>query len=292
MFDVAVVGHVTRDVIIINHKKKELPGGTGFYFSMALKALGLNVALITKLHSNDGYLLDELEKIGVHVFRRESPVTTWFENRYTKGFECREQRVKAVAEPFTIKDLPNISPVFFHLGPLMRTDIPLNMLKFLSAKSKLSLDVHGFLRKKDGEMVKLEDWNEKVEGLSYVDILKADEEEAKILSGLQRTTTAAEEISKLGPKEVIITAGRKKSLIYSKNRFYHIPSYLQENIKDPTGCGDTYMAGYIYKRLKTKDFEEIGRFSAAAASLKLKNHGPFRGNEMEIQRFIERRNSG
>jgi len=42
--------------------------------------------------------------------------------------------------------------------------------------------VQGFLRKIYGNDVKIEDWEEK-EALSYVDILHADEVEAKILSG-------------------------------------------------------------------------------------------------------------
>ncbi|MDI6890711.1 MAG: hypothetical protein QMC83_07220 [Thermodesulfovibrionales bacterium] len=33
---------------------------------------------------------------------------------------------------------------------------------------------------------------------------------------------------------------------YAKGKFYSIPSFVA-SIVDPTGCGDTYMAGYIYK---------------------------------------------
>jgi sugar/nucleoside kinase (ribokinase family) len=292
MIDVCVVGHVTRDIIIIDDVKRELPGGTGYYSSMALKSLGLDVALITKLHSDDVYLLKELDNIGVRIFLSDSQTTTTFENRYVNGLEWREQRVKGVAQPFTIEDIPDISPTFFHVGPLMKEDIPLNVLRFLSFKSKLSLDIQGFLREIHRGKVKLKDWSQKIEGLVYVDILKADEEEAKILSGQEDIKKIAKDISGLGPKEVIITAGKKDSIIFSGNKFYRIPSFPQKNIKDPTGCGDTYMAGYIYKRLKSEDFNEIGIFAAAVASMKLKNHGPFRGDEADIQSFLERRSKG
>ena len=36
-----------------------------------------------------------------------------------------------------------------------------------------------------------------------------------------------------------------------------------------TGCGDTYMAGYLYQRLKGAGIQDAGEFAAAMATLKL-----------------------
>ena len=49
MFDVCVIGHITKDIVRIENLKKEMPGGVAYYFSMALKNLGSNVSLVTKV---------------------------------------------------------------------------------------------------------------------------------------------------------------------------------------------------------------------------------------------------
>ncbi len=296
MVDVCIIGHVTKDIVRINSREKELPGGTAYYSSMALKNLGLNVVVITKIGYNDGYLLNDLKKGNIPAFLKMSPKTTVFENIYTEYQNHRVhrvQKVKSIATPLAIEDIPDISPTIFHVGCLTRGDIPLDVLGFLTGKSIVSLDVQGFLREVVQSNVKMKDWDEKHEALCNVDIIKADETEAKVLTGEENIEEAAKKISSFGPKEVIITSGVNGSLIYCQKKFYHIPSYPQERITDPTGCGDTYMAGYIYKRLRsigpTLDFNNIGKFAAAIASLKLERYGPFQGGPDEVESFLKTR---
>ena len=50
MFDVCVIGHVTRDVITIKGKtKKVAPGGTAYYTGIACRSLGLRTSVVTKV---------------------------------------------------------------------------------------------------------------------------------------------------------------------------------------------------------------------------------------------------
>lgn len=297
MLDVCVIGHVTRDIIRINNREKELPGGTAYYSSMALKSLGLNVAVVTKIAHNDSYLLDDLNRNNISVVVKMSPKTTVFTNSYdgylNPGDYYRTQKVRSIAAPFSIEDIADISPTIFHIGSLTKGDIPLDVLKFLARKSIISLDVQGFLREVAQGSVKIKDWDEKHDALSHIDIVKADETEAKILTGEEDMEKAAKTLSAFGPQEVIITLGSNGSLIYCKEKFYRIPPCLQERIIDPTGCGDTYMAGYLYKRLESigsiLDFNKIGKFSASIASLKLGRHGPFKGSREEVEYSLETR---
>jgi len=295
MIDVCVIGHVTRDVIRINGREKELPGGTAYYSSMALKNLGLNVAVVTKIDYNDAYLLNKLNKNNIPVFLKMSPKTTVFENIYDhlNHRDHRVQKVKSIATAFTIEEIADISPTIFHIGSLTKGDIPLEVLKSLTGKFMVSLDVQGFLREVVQGYVKMKDWDEKYEVLCNVDIVKADETEAKVLTGEEDIEKAAKILSSFGAKEVIITSGSNGSLIYCKEKFYHIPSYPQERIIDPTGCGDTYMAGYLYKRLRcidsTLDFNKVGKFAAAIASLKLGKYGAFEGSQDEVEYFLKTR---
>lgn len=279
MFDVCVIGHVTKDIISINDREREMPGGTAYFLPIALKSLGMNVSVITKISREDTSLLDELEREKIPVFLRESPRTTIFTNIYSRDLNSREQRVIDVALPFTMKDVEGIDSRIFHLGPLTKDDIPLDMLRSLSEKSRISLDVQGFLRSIDERSgtVKLTDWEKKEEALPFVSILKADEEEARVVSEEEDLKGMATRLSGYGPEEVIITCGSSDSLIYSRGKFYSISSSIPKKLVDPTGCGDTYMAGYLFLRQKTDDLRKVGEFAARTASLKLANYGPFRG---------------
>ena len=290
MFDVCVIGHITKDIVRIKNVEKGekgMPGGVAYYFSMALKNLGSNVSLITKAAEKDKGLLNDLIKNNISIYYKASQETTIFENIYSEDLDFRVQNVECVSQPFSTKDIPDISAQIFHLGPLTKEDIPLEILKLLSKKAKISLDIQGFLRKIEKGEVKSVDWEEKEEGLAYVNILKTDATEAKILSGENNIKKAAVKLSTYGIDEIIVTLGGKGSLIYSKGKFYFIQSFPPRKIVDATGCGDTYMAGYIYKRLKSSDINESGRFAAATASLKLEESGPFKGSEKDVQNFLK-----
>lgn len=273
LYDVCVIGHITKDIIKIGNIKKEIPGGSAYYVSIALKTLGLKPFVITKLSENDKYLFDELRKHQIPFILRKSKNTTIFENIYKK--DVRIQKVTSVASPFEIKDLPNIKVRMFYLGPLTKNDFSLEIFEHLGSSGyRVALDVQGFLRKIDKNEVKMEKWGKK-EVFSYVEILHADEIESRILSEEEDVEKAAKKLAQFGPKEVIITLGKKGSFIFAKGKSFFIPP-LKTKVVDPTGCGDTYMASYIYKRLtSSEDFYEIGRFCTKITSIKLKRFGPF-----------------
>lgn len=287
MYDVCVIGHITRDVIWIKDRQNEMPGGVAYYFSTALRSLGCSVCLITKLAEKDKGLLTNLVKNDIDVLYNRSEQTMSFVNTYAGDWNSRTQSVKHVAESFTPEDIPDVSARIFHLGPLTGEDIPLEILRVLSKRSRISLDAQGFLRKVQKGEIENVDWPGKHEGLTYVDILKVDSTEAEILADEEDMKKAAARLSGYGIEEIVITLGSEGALIYSKGRFYRIPALPPKSIEDPTGCGDTYMAGYIYKRLKSRSIDEAGRFAAAMASLKLQKAGPFTGSEEDVQTFLE-----
>ena len=45
---------------------------------------------------------------------------------------------------------------------------------------------------------------------------------------------------------------------------------------DTTGCGDTFTAGYVARRLQSDDLEECARYAAALAAVKAEDFGPVR----------------
>ncbi len=275
-FDICIIGHVTRDIVRIMDEARKNPGGTAYYTSLPLQRLGLKVAVITKLATEDQTsLLNELKQNKVTIFCGESPETTIFENIYQEETRSdRVQKVRSIAKPFSPRDIDPVSAPIFHLGPLTKKDIPLKLLEELSKRNVLvSLDIQGFIRDIENEIVRESDWAEKQKGLVFVDILKANINEARILSGEYNVEQAASRLAEYGPREVIVTLGYKGSVIYSNKQFYRIPAYPPRKIVDPTGCGDTYIAGYLYQRLRSNDLNKIGRFAAKLATLKLETFG-------------------
>ena len=294
MFDVCVVGHITKDIANTADGEIKMPGGTAYYTAIALKNLGMSVAVITKLHDQDTFLLSELEKEHIPVFLGESDRTTTFTNVYSDDTNTREQWVKDVAKPFTVSDASRYEARIFHLGPLTKDDIPLEVIRFLAGRARISLDVQGFVRdvvdrSRGWARVRHAAWKEKTAALAYVNIVKVNEEEARILSRVRDMTEIAVELSNYGPREVVITRGSNPSLVYSKGKSYWVPAYPPRNTVavDPTGCGDTYMAGYLFYRERSTKLDEVGKFAAMTTSLKLERGGPFRGDEEDVRDFAD-----
>ena len=139
-----------------------------------------------------------------------------------------------------------------------------------------------------GENVFAVDWPEKEEALKYIHILKANEHETEVLTGCKNPREAALKLANWGVKEVLLTLGSMGSVIYADGEFHEIPAYPPTEIVDATGCGDTYMAGYLYMRNKGASYKEAGCFAAAMCTIKLEASGPFGGTEKDVWDIIER----
>lgn len=266
-----------------------MPGGTSYYFSHGISHLNdwKNYKLVTSLAPSEYSSVDELTGKGLNVEIIPSKKTVYFENSYGINQNNRTQRVLAKADPFTVEKIQHIEAKIFHLGSLLSDDFSLDVIKYLSKKGILSVDAQGYLREVRGENVYPIDWCEKKEALKYVHILKVNEHEAKVLTGLDDYQAAARQLAEWGVKEVLLTLGSEGSIIYAENSFYYIPAYPPREVVDATGCGDTYMLGYLYMRNKGVSYEEAGCFAAALSTVKLEKSGPFSGTEEDAWKIIK-----
>ena len=292
MLDVCVIGHVTRDRIRAGPgAAKNATGGAASYTAIALRRLGLEVGVITKVAAGDRRaLLAGFEREGIHVACAKSRATTTFELSYPAADpESRQLRVAAVADPFDAGDLAGLEAKAVHVAPLMGQDVDAAFLECVSQKSELvSLGVQGLVRQERGAEVVACDWKQKRAGLACVDILMADLEEAQILSGAKDPAEAAARLVELGPREVVVTDASRGSLVRAEGRVFRIPALPPAKLVDATGCGDTYAAGYLRERLAGAGPEQAGRFGAAVAALKLARRGPFRGSEADVRAMAAR----
>eukprot|EP01035_Chromulina_nebulosa_P058368 gene58368-79917_t len=250
MYDICTIGHITLDKVVTPQSMKHMPGGTSFYFSKALQQFDVRYMLVTAVADKEQYIVDELREEGIEINSLPSPFTVYFENIYSHNQDHRDQNVLHTAAPFTVTNTPAIDAKIFHLGPLLSDDIDVALIKNLAARGIVSLDIQGFLRYVEDQKVKYIDWKDKLEAFPYISILKANEFEMEVVTGKTDIKEGAMQLAEMGIKEVIITLGSKGSVIYTNGVFYEIPAFKPTDVIDATGCGDTYMAGYLYKKTK------------------------------------------
>jgi sugar/nucleoside kinase (ribokinase family) len=287
MYDICCVGHITSDKIVNTRNVMHMPGGTALYFSCAVNKLDVSYVLVTALADAEMEYVNYLRTKGIEVRVQPSTHTVVFENIYGENQDERTQNVLQIADTFTMEQLLDVEAKAFHLGPLLAGDFDTDFIKTLSAKGSLALDVQGYLRKVLNQKVFLTDWPDKKIALQYIDIVKADVAELAALSGYDTVTEGVKYLADQGVKEAVITNGSQGSVIYSEGTFYEVPAYLPEMVVDATGCGDTYMAGYLYQRIKKgAGIQQAGEFAAAMAGLKTMSPGPFVGTEAEVMKFL------
>ncbi len=282
MYDICCVGHITLDKVVTTKSVVHMAGGTSFYFSNAIRHMDVKYRLVTGLAESEMNTVVQLREKGIEVDVVPSRHTVYFENIYSENQDHRTQRVLQKADPFSIEALSHTDARVFHLGPLLADDIPVELIRSLSERGKVALDVQGYLRKVENHNVHAIDWPAKQDALKYIHTLKANEHEMEVLTGIGDVRKGAKVLAEWGVKEVVITLGSMGSVIYANGVFHHIPAYLPTAVIDATGCGDTYMAGYLYQRTKGASFQEAGEFAAAMATLKIESSGPFTGTKQDV----------
>lgn len=288
MKDICCIGHITKDKIITPRNTVYMAGGTSFYFSYAFNHLPKNVSfqLVTKLGETEMKSAEDMREAGIDVLTYPSCHTVYFENKYGENQNDRTQRVLERADPFTVEEMQGVDAGVYHLGSLLSDDFSTEVVKYLSTKGRISIDAQGYLREVRGDKVYAVDWADKREILAHTDIIKVNEHEMEVITGLTDPREAALRLAEWGVKEVCVTLGSEGSIILADGKFYDIPAYEPKEIVDATGCGDTYSAGYLWCRAQGMGFEESGKFAAAMCTLKLEHSGPFDRSIEEVKRVL------
>ena len=291
MSNITLIGPITNDTIVKNKSTYKSIGGAVYYQSSVLDHLEINTKAIITVAKSDEGLLDDFSK-NTELFPIFKDETIKFQNIYPDNnpnhriqkayIPCNSIEFKDIAS-LDLKDCDAIL-----LGPLYHSDIPLETVEYLSKlKIPIYLGAQGYLRHLRGDKIVLRPWNDFKKFLKYVKVLFMDENEGATILGEQLPLNEITKIlASFGPDEVVITQGSNGSTIYSKklDEIYKIPAFTPKKTEDPTGLGDTYMAAYAARKLKTEDPKACGIFASAASVIKLENKGAFKGNIELIQK--------
>lgn len=106
---------------------------------------------------------------------------------------------------------------------------------------------------------------------NYADIVFANEDEAKALTGESDPHDALEALSKKCDIAVV-KIGRRGSLIRKGSETYHINPYKVEAV-DTTGAGDSYAGAFLYALSEGHDLETAGRLASYISAHVVKQVG-------------------
>lgn len=112
---------------------------------------------------------------------------------------------------------------------------------------------------------------ELLEVIKKVNLIVLNEGEARQLFNEPNLIKAGKKLLELGPEYAVIKKGEHGALLFSFERYFSAPGYPLEELKDPTGCGDSFAGGMIGYLAKTGDttFDNIKKavvYGSAVAS--------------------------
>jgi len=289
-YDIAFLGHYTKDTIISASGARVVDGGACNYGANVAARMGLQTAVVTRLAQEDFHVVDELRELGADVFARATPQSTCLRLEYpTSNVDERVIYVTSTAGAFTPPEVAAIQAKAFLIGASMRGEVGLDVIQELGNKDTiLAADVQSFIRVERDGILAPKSWPEKEQVMAHLDVLKTDAVEAELITGESDIKVAAKMITDMGPSEIVLTH-RDGLLVYADGQF-HEAGFFPKELVGRSGRGDTSVAAYIAKRL-TASPAEATVWAAAVVSLKMEAEGPFRREMSEVDDLIRTRYS-
>ncbi|NNJ12264.1 ribokinase [Chloroflexales bacterium ZM16-3] len=246
---------------------------------LALARLGHQATLVGRVGPDfqDMFAAD-LARFGVAAFTYPETQTGGFRLVYDRRGD-RTLDVLGVAGPITQAHPISADIAAIIIGPILQ-ETPLSLIKDICSHSSapIFLDPQGMLRRigADGRVEHYAP-SDFPDVARHCRVIKANELETRVLTGIEPrsdTSVAASALRALGCDIAIVTLAEAGSFIDDGRRQIAIPAYSTD-ARDPTGAGDTYMAGFIHAYLADPDdLYRAGCTGAAVASIWIEHTGP------------------
>lgn len=89
--------------------------------------------------------------------------------------------------------------------------------------------------------------------LAAIDVLIINDGEARALGGDPNLVKVARKILSRGPQYLIVKRGEYGVLLFTGDHIFGAPAYPLEEVRDPTGAGDTFAGGFLGHLAATGD---------------------------------------
>lgn len=284
-FDILMVGNFAVDKLIVDGVKEIASGGGVYYGSIAARRVGASVAVVTRLHPDEFWRLDEMKAEGVTVYPIAAEGTSGIANYYqSSNMETRICKPIGFGGKFSLDQIPAVSAKVIMLSPLYAGEVDLELLKQLAKLALVSLDIQGFVRVPVVDGLEFRPWVDLAEGLRHITYLKVDRSEAEYLTGQTDLRVAAQALHAMGPKEIVLTQSSGVT-VYADGKFFEAP-FTPRSLAGRTGRGDTCFCTYIAKRI-TSDPMVACQWAGVVTSLKQEKPGPWRGTSQEVEKILD-----
>jgi sugar/nucleoside kinase (ribokinase family) len=84
-----------------------------------------------------------------------------------------------------------------------------------------------------------------VSAIAEVDCLLLNDAEIRELTGEPNLARAARAAMEMGPGVIVAKRGEYGAALFSQDEFFAIPGFLLEDVRDPTGAGDSFAGGFL-----------------------------------------------
>ncbi|MFA4995822.1 MAG: PfkB family carbohydrate kinase [Patescibacteria group bacterium] len=98
--------------------------------------------------------------------------------------------------------------------------------------------------------------NSLLEVIKKTDLFVLNEGEARQLFNTPNLIKAGRQALKMGAKYIVIKKGEHGALLFSDDKYFSAPGYPLEEVKDPTGAGDSFAGGLVGYLSQTGDISE------------------------------------
>jgi len=221
---------------------RDLLGGSASFISRAASYFTNNVSVVAVVGQDFPTLyLEEMDALGIDVSgveRREGETFHWA-GKYSDDLTSREtlDTRLGVFATFT----PKLEPVnrradlvfLGNIDPVLQLDV----VEQCEAPVLVAADTMNFWI--GGKRADLQ------RTLKRVSTLLVNDEEARQLAEEHNLRKAAARILKMGPTSVVIKRGDAGALLFHGGGVFGVPALPLEDVRDPTGAGDSFAGGFM-----------------------------------------------
>jgi sugar/nucleoside kinase (ribokinase family) len=232
-------------------------GGSAFYAGLSASywtEVGV-MAIVGEDYPEEGFRLLERHGVDSRGITRSKEKTFSWTGEYT--FDLNTAHTLKTDLNCLLSFDPDLPAVYDRMDTLFLAnidpDIQLRVLESVPVRPSLVVcDTMNFwIENKLDELKRV---------LARVDILTINEGEARMLSGEYSLVSAARKIVGMGPKILIVKRGEYGVLVFGKDSVFASPAYPLEEVKDPTGAGDSFAGGFIgYMTQSRKSTDDVLR---------------------------------
>jgi len=289
-----VVGSVALDSVETPFGKHErILGGSATHFSVAASYFtSVNLVAVVGNDFPDGHLeLFKKRQIGLEGLEKQTGPTFHWKGKYEYDLNqaITLQTQLGVFESFDPKIPANLKqPEYLFLANI-DPRLQYKVLQQMSTRPKLvALDTMNFWIQNSLEDLK--------QIMAKIDLLIINEGEARQITGESNLMKAWRKIATLGPKTLIVKRGEYGAIMFQDGHVFSAPALPLEEIKDPTGAGDSFAGGVMgyLARLQATDWNTLKQaiiFGSAMASFNVEDFSCQRIVNLSLEEINERAQS-